>query len=473
MRGNPEQIRVRRISARHRLAFVLACLSLGIAAAPTEAGWIERLDRGLGRAVTPGALARAHAQLEGVSGCASCHAGLQGTPDEKCASCHEAVATRLQAGIGVHGGFRDACHRCHLEHRGVEGDLLGLDRAGFNHDLALFALRGAHAGLACDRCHLRADPETGVVTFHAIDVAHETCDACHADPHPATLRAERACDACHGEIGWSDPHLILATANSEAGFDHERDTRFALTGRHAALECRSCHTPERAAQEKRAQQPPGQAAPSACGACHEDVHHAALAEDCAHCHSAVAWKGSDSPFAHDRHTKFALDRTHAEVACGGCHEDARFRVAGTRCEDCHGDAASLIAGRFEERTGKGEVHRVRLGCADCHDGSLATPRLLDHERRCVACHTPEYGQLLLTRRRILDELVVRSEAALRAQQLAARRGEGVADSDASRTADRIERLARSGIHNPDLAEAVLRAELERLRASGPPAEPSS
>jgi hypothetical protein len=473
MLGNVEKTRVGRASALRGWVFALAWLSLGGVAAQAEAGWIGRIDRGLGRVVTPGGLARAHAHLDGVSGCASCHAGLQGTPDEKCNACHEVVVERLQAGIGVHGEFRDACRSCHLEHRGAEGDLLGLDRAAFNHDRALFALRGAHAALACERCHLRADPETGAEAFHAIGVAYETCDACHADPHSEAMRAERACSECHSEFGWSDPHLVLSARGSDAGFDHTRDTRFALAGRHIALECRSCHTLERAELEKREQRPPGRGTPSACGSCHEDVHRTALADDCARCHSSVAWKGPESPFAHDLHTKFALDQTHAGVACRECHEDARFQVVGTRCEDCHRDAASLVAGHFEERTGSGEVHRLRLVCADCHDGSIAAPRLLDHERRCVACHTPEYGQLLLTRRRILDELVVRSEAALRARQLAERRGEGAADGDLSQTAARIDRLARSGIHNADLAEAVLRAVLEGLRAPGSQPEPSS
>jgi hypothetical protein len=448
-------------NALRQLVFAIAIVSLGSTAAAAEGGWI---DLGLGRLVTPGALARAHANLEGVSGCTSCHGGLEGTPNQKCLGCHEDVRERLNGGIGVHGELRGDCWSCHAEHRGVEADLLGLDRSAFNHDRALFVLRGAHAGLDCEGCHRRVDPETGREAFHAIGVEHGICDACHADPHPPTMRGERACSECHRESGWFDPHLILAERGQGAGFAHGRDTHFALTGRHIALECRACHTSARAEREEREERPPGTGAPSACASCHDDPHRASLKAECGSCHSAAAWKGDDSRFAHERHTSFPLDRTHGGLGCVACHEDSRFQAAGTRCSDCHLDAASLLAGRFDEERGVAEVHQERLVCTDCHDGSIESPRLLDHERRCVECHTPEYGQLLLTRRRILDELIVRGEATLRSQQLAARRGERAEDAATSGVARRIERLARSGIHNPDLAETVLRAELERLGA---------
>jgi hypothetical protein len=419
------------------LVFALGIVLLGSSAAGAEAGWTGWIDLGLGRLVTPGVLARAHADLEGVSGCTSCHGGLEGTPDHRCSGCHMDVKERMDEGIGAHGGFRGACRSCHAEHRGVEGDLLGLDRSAFNHDRALFVLRGAHAGLDCEGCHRHVDAETGREAFRSIGVEHATCDVCHADPHSPTMRGERACSECHGESGWADSHLILAERGQGAGFAHGRDTSFALAGRHTALECRACHTLARAERERREGFPPGTGAPSACASCHDDPHRGSLKADCGSCHSPAVWKGADSPFAHDRHTSFPLDRTHGGLGCVACHEDSRFQAAGNRCGDCHLDAASLTEGRFDEVRG---------------------------ERRCVECHTPEYGQLLLTRRRILDELVVRGEATLRSQQLAARRGERAEDAALSRIARRVERLARSGIHNPDLAESVLRAELDRLGA---------
>jgi hypothetical protein len=89
-------------------------------------------------------------------------------------------------------------------------------------------------------------------------------------------------------------------------------------------------------------------------------------------------------------------------------------------------------------------------------------RLVDHGRTCTGCHPPQYGELLLTRQRILDELVVRGEGEIRRRELAAQRGEAEAAEDLAAAARRVRGLARSGLHNPDLAEAILRAELGKL-----------
>jgi hypothetical protein len=428
-----------------------------------KAGALSRLDRGVGEAVSPGSLALAHAHLEGLTGCVECHAGVGGTPDEDCLACHADVGERMERRIGVHGGFEGRCASCHADHRGVDADLLGLDREAFNHERAVFPLRGAHLELECDDCHTRAHPDTGREAFHPIGIEHERCAVCHDDPHRIEFAAQRDCAACHAEAGWSARFLVPAAADG-SGFLHDRDTAFPLEGAHARVACGECHTPERAEAEKVQRLAPASSAPRDCAGCHRDPHESALGAKCESCHTAAAWGGPEAIFDHARHGRFALDALHAALACESCHADARFRANGRDCESCHADAAALLAGRFGARTAAADPHTGRVDCRGCHPAELANPHLIDYERRCVECHTPEYGQLLATRTRLLDDLALRAESAVNARTRGRAAG-GAAPSAADAVgAAEIRRLGRSGIHNPDLAEAALREHLRRLEA---------
>jgi hypothetical protein len=195
------------------------------------------------------------------------------------------------------------------------------------------------------------------------------------------------------------------------------------------------------------------------------VHEGALDRKCESCHTAAAWKGPEAVFDHARHTRFALDALHAGLACVDCHEDARFRAAGRECASCHPDAATLLEGRFDGRVAAADPHAERVDCRSCHPAALANPHLRDYERLCADCHTPEYGALLRTRTRLLDEAALRAEGAARRLELSLRRGEASAGPAAAALAREVERLARSGAHNPDLAEAALAEHLRRLEAA--------
>lgn len=413
--------------------------------------------------MSPGSLAVAHAHLSGLAACTECHAPLRGTPDALCIECHEDVGRRMHERIGVHGALEGACADCHVEHRGADGDLLGFDRETFNHDRALFVLRGAHREAECESCHRRAHPETGREAFHAQGIDFERCDACHEDAHGDAFLAGRDCAVCHGESNWTVEKAV-ARADGEAGFDHDLDTAFPLLDRHRSVDCRACHTEERRAREKSEASSPGRGAPDACRSCHEDVHRDALGDGCEHCHTASAWQGPDAPFDHARHTEFALDPLHRSLACASCHADERFQAEATDCAGCHPDAAALLAGRFDDRTGEADPHQERVTCQRCHAADEPGMRLTDHGRACLDCHNPPYGALLLARQGRLDELVVAAEGLLRSQALAARRGETITAVPADSTGERIERLARSGAHNPSLAERILREELARLES---------
>ena len=437
-------------------------LAAPLRAAESEprAPWLDALDRRVGDVVSPRSLARAHAQLEGISQCSQCHDGLRATPDARCLDCHEDVAERMKNRVGWHGQQDARCADCHGEHRGVDADLLGLDRDAWNHELARFPLRGKHVAVACNDCHERAGKD-GQRGFHAQGIAFERCADCHEDVHGAAFLAGRDCGACHGERGFG------ADAFVSAGFDHARDTGFVLTGAHEKVACAGCHTQARRAAEQAARRAPDSSAPHDCAGCHEDPHAGALGAACTSCHTPASWAatGEGARFDHARNTRFALDALHAKLACGSCHDGLAFRAAGRACADCHAEAAAFLAGNAAGALAAPDPHAAAATCRDCHAEGVAAPGLLDYERACLGCHPAPYGSLLLSKKRIVDDLVVRAEAALRKRELARGRGEpaGVAAADAALAA-RVASIARSGLHHAGLSEAALLSVLESLGA---------
>ena len=118
-----------------------------------------------------------------------------------------------------------------------------------------------------------------------------------------------------------------------------------------------------------------------------DQPHGDLAIDCGECHNPDKWVPVKEPsrFRHDS-TGFALQSSHAQVSCRGCHLSLLFNRVGTACADCHKDA-----------------HRGELGfrCETCHTPTTWTnqremfqvhsrtrfPLMAIHARLdCTACH---------------------------------------------------------------------------------------
>ncbi len=407
--------------------------------------WLRRADWSAGEIVSPGALATAHNELEGVSKCASCHAALEATPDARCLECHESIGERMAARTGWHGRFDERCASCHVDHRGADADLLGLDREAFNHELAEWPLRGAHVAVACIDCHQQPG-ENGALRFQTLGFPHARCADCHADPHADPFPPGGDCADCHGEVRFASSGLV------PAGFDHDRDTAFTLTGRHQGLACASCHTQELRELERTSEVAPGSGAQTACRSCHEDPHRARLGSDCTSCHDTNDWAGPEAPFVHSTHTEFALDATHAPLPCAACHEDAGFSAPGVTCVECHSAEADLLAGRFEpDFVSAPDPHAAETACADCHSPAVRAS-LLSNQRACLTCHPTEYASLLgvdIARR---NDLVLRVEASL----------DRMPETPA--IADPAARIARIGAHHPELAEQVLIHLLEQLDA---------
>jgi len=167
--------------------------------------------------------------------------------------------------------------------------------------------------------------------------------------------------------------------------------RLRLEGRHAQVECRACHGPNRAGL------PPlpdttvlGRAAVALtlreidCEACHVDPHRGRFAaggsrpqsRGCLACHDVRTFRPSTADVAAHAKFAFVLEGAHRATACVGCH--AEFKQAGAPKRSSLRLAGSGMAElRFE----------AKHECAACHE----TPhgRQFDARKdrgRCDACH---------------------------------------------------------------------------------------
>ncbi|MBX3636307.1 MAG: cytochrome C [Rubrivivax sp.] len=198
----------------------------------------------------------------------------------------------------------------------------------------------------------------------------------------------QACRSCHTDHRGRD--MDIAPLDTRR-FDH-RQTDYALDGRHAAVDCASCHPKGRRYRD----------APSDCLACHrqDDAHKGSLGVRCADCHDTRGWK--QARVDHDR-TRFPLTGRHVQARCDSCHKTAVYSDAPERCVDCHrkddthkaryGDQCENCHGSERWRTThfrhdvdtryalKGR-HRT-VGCDSCHTGQLYRDRV---GTACVDCH---------------------------------------------------------------------------------------
>jgi hypothetical protein len=276
--------------------------------------------------------------------CLACHKSqaFNDAPARQCVACHlkkDVHKTR----------FGEKCESCHGE--------VSWKELKFEHDRDTgFKLREAHSKVKCEACHTER---------LYLDKAPKDCNGCHAkkDVHRGSLG--KNCESCHGESSWK-----------KTTFDHDRDTKYPLRGRHASTTCKACHLDGTFAQKLDTQ----------CIACHrkDDRHEGQEGRDCERCHTETSWKVAN--FDHGR-TNFALTGKHLPVKCAACHKTPKFKDARRECLACH--AAQ-------------DVHKRRLGadCAACHnardwriwdfDHDKRTHYILDGAHRkveCVACHT--------------------------------------------------------------------------------------
>jgi hypothetical protein len=172
--------------------------------------------------------------------CRSCH-GLEPATgvrrfvgvDRRCVTCHEDPHGG-QFARELEKGDCDSCHRSGASTFAIRP---------FDHRaLTGYALEGAHAKAACGDCHaLRASDapagaRVGATATAAVAPVREfrgtsrLCSSCHVDEHRGQF-AKDSCGGCHPSTdSWK-----------RIGFDHHRQSRFALDGRHVKVDCGSCH----------------------------------------------------------------------------------------------------------------------------------------------------------------------------------------------------------------------------------------
>ena len=251
----------------------------------------------------------AHAAVD----CGSCHknaaAGRFVGLSTDCASCH--MRDYQAARVPDHQGAKLplTCDQCH-----------GLDSwhgAKFDHArFTGFALDGAHRALDCADCHTGnhyAGTPADCFSCHAKDFSGATV------PNHVQAGFPRNCATCHNTASWVG-----------AAFDHNRLTRFTLTGAHVNVSCNQCHVAGRYA-----------GTPQDCHSCHikefetatnPDHKRGNFPTDCSGCHTTSGWQGAK--FNHNL-SGFPLTGAHSTLACTSCHLGGVFTLSSGACQSCH------------------------------------------------------------------------------------------------------------------------------------------
>lgn len=355
----------------HRGAFVDAC-----SRCHNTASWKPNAETtsSFDHSKTAFPLKGLHAKVE----CGQCHKSAnfkEAVAHTQCADCHREDPHR--------GQFKGKdCGLCHHE-VGFKPSIYTVTL----HQNTGFPLLGKHASTDCAKCHIPKGKETVFL------VKHERCLDCHRDSHGGQFVSkpyDNKCELCHDEHGFQPSTFSLAK---------HQQTRFALSGAHAAVPCAECHkVPVNDAKAV----VPFHFAQSRCVDCHVDPHvnpvtKAVLKQDCTACHVTRSWKET-TKFDHDQ-TAFRLLGAHRAVACIDCHKPAArgdgvvskviFAGAPQQCSGCHED---IHGGQFSKRGGP-------VDCTACHTVAAWKPANFDHDKQtpfslagahravaCNACH---------------------------------------------------------------------------------------
>jgi hypothetical protein len=268
--------------------------------------------------------------------CAKCHVQERYKLPTECATCHKKDDPHK-------GKLGDSCERCHVE-RGWK------EIQKFDHSKASFALLGKHATVRCAQCH----------TTQLFKDASSQCNDCHTKDDYHKGNFGKQCDSCHTADSWK-----------KVTFNHAKDTKFELTGKHLEVKCAKCHVKPLFVQKT----------PSQCADCHtkDDYHKGRFGKQCGSCHTTKEWKLDT--FDHAKETGYALIGKHTDVKCEQCHvrplftgktsrrcvtchrkDDPHDGELGVRCELCHSEVGFKTIKRVSrEGTTNALTHRFGAG----------------------------------------------------------------------------------------------------------------
>ena len=326
--------------------------------------------------------------------CSNCHEVLNKERQSSlCRACHENIDKDLKSKKGFHGLNKSvrtkACNSCHLDHIGRNADIINLDKRTFPHNTTDFPLKGAHKNLVCNSCH-KPDKK--------YRQAKSQCHECHTnDPHKGKLGQQ--CTKCHSQVHWTDMgfnhektdfkligqhketeckschinnkykntpkscyscHSVDDVHNSKNGkkcgkchastswkkhrFNHDKETKFKLLGRHKGIVCNACHI--KSAYKVKIK--------SECVSCHlkDDSHLGKYGTKCNQCHGSEKW--DKIHFRHNRDTDYSLIGKHKKVACDSCHKNnPKKEKLSKNCNTCH---------RLDNQHDKDS----KMECKQCH-----------------------------------------------------------------------------------------------------------
>lgn len=309
----------------------------------------------------------AHAPLA----CGACHTAAQPGQSQyvrrptTCISCHVATYRAALSPDHQAAQFPQDCTLCHTMNSWTGGT--------FDHATTRYPLQGAHATVACQKCH-----SDGVFRGKTT-----TCIGCHqadftwskAPPHAAS-GFPTDCLTCHTMTHWKG-----------ALFDHDK-SGFPLTGAHRATLCSQCHA-DNVYKGK----------PSTCLSCHKSNYdlstrpaHSQIgfSTACLACHGTSTWVGG--LFDHNA-TAFPLTGAHRTASCNNCHADGVYRGRPSTCVACH--QKDFTASKNPPHAASG----FPTTCAQCHgtttwlgtgfDHSATTFPLLGAHKTvlCTSCHS--------------------------------------------------------------------------------------
>jgi hypothetical protein len=404
------------------------------------------------RALMPGALIAGHAKYE--QQCEKCHKKFDKAAQvQLCLDCHKETAADVRGKTRIHGHLEDlTCKTCHPDHKGRGAKIAVIDKEKFNHDRTNFRLKGGHkttkngcddchkpkkkfreAPSECVACHKKDDDEKGhrgglgkkcedchdeVKWKETPRFDHDTktkfklagkhkdtkCNECHVDFHYKDTPKD--CYSCHkkddakkenghrGKFGTKCEKCHGADDWKNSLFDHDRDTKYRLKGKHHEAKCTACHTGNLFTDKLQTK----------CLVCHkkdddEKGHRGSLGDKCQDCHDERSWKKTS--FDHDKDTKYPLEGKHRTAKCESCHTSGLKPLPGqkkieklpTKCVECH------------RKDDKEKGHKGKFGekCETCHNAKDWKKGIFDHDRdtkyplkgkhhdaKCATCHT---GQL--------------------------------------------------------------------------------
>lgn len=264
-----------------------------------------------------------------------------------CTDCH----ADTHAGQFAQRADNGRCEACHNE-SGFVPSLFTVER----HNLETkYILTASHIKPACDKCHVKLAPAEfklrsgfaapGDSTAMIFKFNDKKCSFCHADIHRGQFTEKlkkQDCDICHKVEGWKD-----------LKFDHNKDSEFALSGKHKDQKCEKCHKLiDENTELKRVLYKP---VSKFCESCHIDLHEGQFAKKsdlteshhltrCEDCHNAERFK--PAVFDHNKQSQYPLTGAHQKVDCVKCHVLTRiqsdslitlYKPVATDCASCHPD----------------------------------------------------------------------------------------------------------------------------------------